>query len=105
MPATIGRTILEARGAANQGGATTEELFEILTQGGYDFGEKPTHAMRNMAISIGKNMLFQRTPTGLWGLREWYGGSVKKRSPQSKDDVADLIGDVGSDPDGAGGEK
>jgi hypothetical protein len=76
--ATCVKLILEARGAANQGGATTEELFEILKSGGYDFGSRPGHGLRNLGITIGKNMAFQRTPNGLWGLREWYPEAAKK---------------------------
>jgi hypothetical protein len=102
--ATCVKLILEARGAENQGGATTEELFEVLKQGGYDFDATPGNALRNLGITIGKNMQFQRTPSGVWGLREWYGGSTaKKARSQPKDDGSDLIGDVGGN--GAGEAK
>jgi hypothetical protein len=84
--ATCVKQILDARGAQNQGGATTEELFEVLKEGGYDFGSQPGNALRNLGITIGKNMIFQRTPSGVWGLREWCGGAAKKPRSQSKED-------------------
>jgi hypothetical protein len=76
--ATCVKEILEARGAANEGGATTDELYEVLKQGGFDFHSTPGHALRNLGITIGKNMDFRRTPSGVWGLREWYGGTAQK---------------------------
>jgi hypothetical protein len=78
--ATCVRMILDARGAANQGGATTEEIHAILSEGGYAFG--PGNELRNVGITLGKNMLFQRTPNGLWGLREWYSPGKKERAPK-----------------------
>lgn len=78
--ATCVRMILEARGAANQGGATTEELLEVLKDGGYDFDATPGNALRNLGITIGKNMTFMRTPNGLWGLRGWYPAAAAKKS-------------------------
>jgi hypothetical protein len=82
--ATCVKEILEARGAANKGGATTDELFEVLKQGGFDFDSTPGHALRNLGITIGKNMDFRRTPSGVWGLREWYGGTAQKVRSRGK---------------------
>jgi hypothetical protein len=92
--ATCVKTILEARGAANQGGATTEELFEVLTQGGYDFENSP-NALRKLGITIGKNMAFQRTPNGLWGLREWYPNA---RRAKTKGEQQSALEDAGDEP-------
>jgi hypothetical protein len=72
--ATCVRLVLEARAAMNQGAATTDEIYNSLVAGDYDFEEKAEPlAKRNMAISLGKNTAtFVRTPSGAWGLKEWY---------------------------------
>jgi hypothetical protein len=82
--ATAVKMVLEARGKAGHGAATAEELYQALVDGGFDFEEKGEPlAKRNLAISLGKNMAFTRTPNGRWGLREWY-RTVKMKKPNSK---------------------
>jgi hypothetical protein len=80
--ATCVRAILEHRGALNQGAATSDEIYEALVAGGFDFEEKADGlAKRNMAISLSKNTTtFARTPNGTWGLREWYPSLAVKKS-------------------------
>jgi hypothetical protein len=58
-----------ARGAANQGAATADDLYDALIAGGFDFEEKSEALSKwNLAISLGKNGAFVRTPNGLWVL-------------------------------------
>jgi hypothetical protein len=97
--ATCVKTILEARAAIHQGAASVDELFEGLMEGGFDFEEKAESlCKRNLAISLGKNMLFQRTPKGLWGLRAWYGGTKPKgRGPTARvttDAIVTVVGEA-----------
>ena len=82
------KQILEARQTMNRGAASQEELYAALIAGGFDFEAKSEdQAKRNLAISLGKNMMFMRTPHGHWGLRNWYGPS-KKRSKGADAEVA-----------------
>ena len=62
------------RQATNQGPATVREIYETLTQGGYQFDAKDeTNAMRGLRISLGKNtQKFHKLPNGVFGLVAWY---------------------------------
>lgn len=78
--ATSVTAILEQRQKANLGAASPDDLYAALVAGGFDF-ETPSepNAKRILAISLGKNVLFQRTPNGHWGLRKWYGKGTKRK--------------------------
>jgi hypothetical protein len=83
------RQILEQRGSATN----QDELYDQLVKGGFDFEAKSVDlSKRNLAISLGKNMLFQRTPNGLWGLRDWYPNSKGKKKNGSPDTTTEDTG-------------
>lgn len=74
------KAVLEQRQKMNLGAASPDDLYTALVAGGYDFGTpSETNAKRILAISLGKNMLFQRTPNGHWGMRKWYNKSAKRK--------------------------
>ncbi len=69
--ATVIREYLEMRKA--QGAATVREIYEALMRGGRKFETKnDANAMRALQISLSKNALFHRVPSGAWGLSIWY---------------------------------
>ncbi len=72
--ATAVRMVLEARRTSDLGPATTDELFDALKAGGYEFTGKEDVAKRGLAISLAKNTtMFCRLKSGKFGLAEWYG--------------------------------
>lgn len=82
--ATAVREYLELRKSA----CNTEEIFDGLKQGGFDFvslqwNEKSR--IRNLSISIAKNTsYFHRLPNGTFGLLSWYPDIRKKKPEQVK---------------------
>ena len=40
--------------------------------GGYEFPKRADNAKRSLKISMRKNRIFHRLPTGAYGLKEWY---------------------------------
>jgi DNA-directed RNA polymerase delta subunit len=71
--ATCVREYLEMRRRSDLGPATTNEIFDALAQGGYEFGAKNEQIARVSTYnSINKNPVFYKLPSKKWGLREWY---------------------------------
>jgi len=93
--ATCVKNILDRRNSMNQVGASIEEIYRNLFDGGFDFeNKKEAIAKRNVAITLGKNSAFQRTPNGIWGMRTWYGGKIKKSARnKSSTGEKDNLGD------------
>jgi len=85
--ATVVREILNARNQREQGAISLEDLFEIMTQGGFDFeGKDEMNKRRTLAITIGKNPAFVRVPnSGHVGLSEWYPNAKSPRKGNGKD--------------------
>lgn len=115
--ATVMREYLKMRRAADQGAASVKEVYEALQSGGYKFGGKnPENSKRGLQISLAKNQVFHRIPSGAWGLSEWYpsakqtGNDAEKRSSngegRARDDVVsskrveETSDDEGGDVDG-----
>jgi hypothetical protein len=51
------------------------DILTALQQGGFDFdstGWSPENHHRNLAISLSKNPVFKRLPSGAVGLKTWY---------------------------------
>lgn len=88
--ATSVTAILEQRQKANLGAASPDDLYAALIAGGYDF-ETPSeaNAKRILAISLGKNVLFQRTPNGHWGLRKWYSKGTRRKGDAAEAESAE----------------
>ncbi len=80
--ATAVRKYLEMRRASSQGPASVSEIYQALTQGGYDFATSPENAKRILRISMSKNTpLFHRLPNkNVFGLVSWYPDIKTKRS-------------------------
>jgi DNA-directed RNA polymerase delta subunit len=71
--ATCVREYLEMRRRADLGPASSNEIFDALTQGGYETGAKNEQIARvSMYNSVNKNPAFYKLPNKKWGLREWY---------------------------------
>jgi len=79
--ATVVRTVLEKRAAANLGAATVNEIYDAMVQGGYPFDAKnDENAKRGLYISLGKNSTtFHKLPNGTYGLLDWYPAMKGKR--------------------------
>jgi len=78
------RMILQRRQTTNLG-AAPQEGFMTLNRSGFDFESRARISRSAIWLfhSV-KNMLFQRTPNGNWGLREWYGGSRNRKRLRAK---------------------
>lgn len=89
---TIGaaaREYLEMRRSANMGPAATREVFDALTEGGFQFNSKNKN---NAMISLGQTMrksskIFHKLPNGKYGLLTWYPNAKEGKS--SDDDEKD----------------
>lgn len=98
--ATVVREILNARSERQQGAIPMDELYALMTSGGFDFeGKDDVAKKRTLAITIGKNPAFIRVPSsGHVGLGEWYPNAKKKPSPSASSVATDgdpaEIGDV-----------
>lgn len=81
--ATVVREILNARSQRQQGAIPMDELYALMTSGGFDFeGKDDVAKKRTLAITIGKNPAFVRVPSsGHVGLGEWYPNAKKKPAP------------------------
>lgn len=85
------REILEMRKALNQGPATTNEIYDALVEGGFEFDTKSDeNAKRGLRISISKNTAtFHKLPrNGRIGLREWY-PNIKGKKPQKDEESSE----------------
>jgi hypothetical protein len=77
--ATVVREYLELRRAADIGPASTAEIFEALTEGGYEFNTKSDDISKiSLSNSMRKNTVFYTLPNKKWGLAEWYPNAKKK---------------------------
>lgn len=99
--------VLEQRHATNLGAVSAEDLYAALIAGGYDFDTKSeSQARRKLAIALSKNMLFQRTPNGFWGLRKWYGkANAKKKSAAESSEEAEAQEDYDAEVEDLIGES
>jgi hypothetical protein len=88
--ATVVRSILERRQAANLGAASVNEIYEEMAEGGYHFGGKnEDNNKRGLYISLGKNTsTFHKLPNGRYGLREWYPEIKDVKESKSKSNGA-----------------
>src|SRR5262245_35595599 len=87
--ATVVRKILEKRRIAQQGPASVAEIYDAMLMGDYAFETKNTEkAKSTLRISLTKNPLFHRLPSGTYGLREWY-PALKDRKGRGKAELDD----------------
>jgi hypothetical protein len=94
--ASVVRWVLEARKAANLGPATVNEIYDAMASGGYQFEAKnEDNAKRGLRISLTKNGVFHRLPTGKFGLTEWYPAikdkAERKRSAEGEEGEEDEL--------------
>lgn len=88
---TAARQFLEMRKAQGGGPAKPREIFDALKLGGFQFETKD----EGVAIISLRNMLrkntqvFQKLPNGTYGLRAWYPGAKKPKSPTAGGDESD----------------
>ena len=86
---TAAREYLEMRRAANLGPASTREIFDALTEGGFKFGGKNE---QNSMISLGQTLrknskTFHKLPNGLHGLLVWYPNAKEEKSSDDSDEA------------------
>lgn len=87
--ATCVREFLEMRRRSDLGPASTNEIYDALAQGGYEFGGKTEQIARtSMYNSVNKNPVFYKLPNKKWGLREWY--PTAKHQTQDDEDESSL---------------
>ncbi len=92
--ATVVREYLDLRRAADIGPATTAEIFEALTEGGYEFNTKSDDISKiSLSNSMRKNYVFYTLPNKKWGLAEWYPNAKKKVSTNAATEEAEEDGD------------
>ena len=71
--ATCVREYLEMRRQSGLGPASSNEIYDALAKGAYEFGAKNEQVARVSTYnSINKNPVFYKLPNKKWGLREWY---------------------------------
>ncbi len=88
--ATCVREYLDIRRRANMGPATTNEIFDALAKGGYEFGAKNEQIARvSMYNSVNKNPAFYKLPNKKWGLREWYPNAKHQSEGEHESDSKD----------------
>lgn len=77
------RTILETRRQQNLGAATVNEIFDVLSAGGYQFQTKSDDVSRaSLRNSLAKNTTtFHKLPGGQFGLLSWYPNAKKPKAP------------------------
>lgn len=81
--ATACREIMQRRKARGLSAISIEDLYAQLKSGGYPFrAVGKENAITSLSTTLGKNVQFRRVPgsASLWGLAEWYGGPVRRRS-------------------------
>lgn len=91
--ATVVREILTPRGQNQQGAIPLDELYALMTQGGFALeGKDDVAKKRTLAITIGKNPAFARIPsTGDVGLADWYPTVKKERKPAASGDAPEIL--------------
>lgn len=79
------RTILERRKAHGLGPASVNDLFDVLSQGGFQFQTKnDENAKRGVYGALSKNAVtFHKLPNGDYGLTEWYPNVREARDAKS----------------------
>lgn len=82
---TAVRHALNALRSAGKAPASVESIYDVLVSGGYAFDQKGRDAsIQSLSISIGKNSaLFVKLPSGLIGVKDWYGEAPKYRRKDS----------------------
>lgn len=80
--ASVVRTILERRGAANLGAASVDVIYAAMKAGGYMFNAKnDSTAKTALAVSLAKNTYtFHKLPNGDFGMADWYDLPAKARA-------------------------
>jgi len=94
--ASVVRTILERRAAADLGAASVEAIFAAMKAGGYLFDAKSDGtAKRALSISLAKNTsTFHRLPNGDFGLLEWYPNIPTKARANGRQEPAEAEEDA-----------
>lgn len=84
--ASVVRTILERRAAANMGAASVDAVFAAMKSGGYLFNAKnDSTAKTALATSMAKNTsTFHKLPNGDFGLLEWYPSIPVRARPNGR---------------------
>jgi hypothetical protein len=91
--ATCVREYLEMRRQSGLGPASSNEIYDALAKGAYEFGAKNEQVARVSTYnSINKNPVFYKLPNKKWGLREWYPNA--KHQEQDGDDESSPKGDA-----------
>ena len=82
--ATVVKEILEMKGEPS----TVNDICDILSTGGYDFGSKDlTNARVGVGVSLSKNPAFHRLPDKKnYGLKEWYPEVKNKKTKTQKEE-------------------
>jgi len=95
--ATAVREALTLMRKVGKAPASVEAIYDLLVQGGYDFGTKNREmGVQGLAVSIGKNSaLFVKLSSGLIAMKDWYPNAPKTRTRGSK-------GGDGQDGDASG---
>jgi hypothetical protein len=88
--------ILRRRKRANKGPATVADIFEAMKEGGFHFeASNDANRKRGIYISLGKNPLFHKLPTGAYGLAEWYpAAKVKSTNASRRKEGADEVDEL-----------
>lgn len=85
--ATIVREYLEMRKRADIGPATTDEIFDALAEGGYEFKTKTEQIARiSLNNALTKNPIFYKLPNKRWGLLEWYPKAKQRDDDDGEDE-------------------
>jgi hypothetical protein len=81
--ATAVQEFLKIKGDA----CTSEEIYQSLNEGAFDFPWKPKDRLRMVAISLSRNpTVFHRLPNNTFGLSVWYPEtqSMRKKIPKTR---------------------
>jgi len=98
--ATCVREYLEMRRRSELGPAATNEIYDALAQGGYEFGAKNEQVARVSTYnSINKNPVFYKLPNKKWGLREWYPTAKHQDHAEEEDDAQEESSPKANEPD------
>jgi len=98
--ATAIRMVLESRKSQGNGPSTLVEIYERLIEGGYKFDAKnEANAKNSLRVTLSKNTTFHKLPNKKFGLSEWYGLKLDKKTKKSNSSNDDV------DPEIEGAEK
>lgn len=90
---TAAREFLEMRKASNLGPASTREIYDAITSGGFEFDTADANnAMTGMRQTLSRNSgIFHRLPNNTWGLASWYerikASKASKKSASDEDET------------------